>query len=156
MSLMAVVLVVLTGAVFPVLLWTIGRAVTATGGRAPGSRGQPRQYLAGRLDGVRIAALIDGGDELLVSLTTPATNANPATGGALAQVFRVTASECSLGRVRRWRGEATILRGYLSPDGATSLPIPRWAGTPPANQLPPSPGRLASGQSQDQAPSDDS
>ena len=73
-------------------------------------------------------ALIDVGDELLVSLTTQATNANPATSCALAQVFRVTASECSLGRVRRWRDKATVLRGYLSHDGAIVLADPVLGG----------------------------
>jgi hypothetical protein len=33
-----------------------------------------------------------------------------AASGALAQMLRVTASECSLGRVRRWHDEATLLR----------------------------------------------
>jgi hypothetical protein len=52
--------------------------------------------MAGRLDDVRITALIDGGDELLVSLTTPAADESQATARPLARVFRVTASECSL------------------------------------------------------------
>src|SRR5262249_18949624 len=86
MSPIAVVLVILTGAAFPVLLWTIGRAVAAIGGHAPGSRGQPRQYLAGRLDGGRITALLNGGDEPLVDLATPATTANPASTGSLTRM----------------------------------------------------------------------
>jgi hypothetical protein len=157
MSPTAVVLVILAGAAFPVLLWTIGRAVAAMGGRAPGSGGQPRQYLAGRLDGVRITALIDGGDELLVSLTTQATNADPASSGALAQVFRVTASQCSLGRVRRWRDEATLLRGYLSHDGAIMLADPALGGNAacePATTVTWQASKRAI--SQDQAPPDDS
>jgi hypothetical protein len=127
MSPTAVVLIVLAAAAFPVLLWAIGRMVTAMGARAPYSRGQ-KQYLAGRLDGVRITALIDGGDELLVILTAPATNAPLAAAGPLAQVFRVTASECSLARVRRWRDEATLLRAYLSHDGALMLADPMLGG----------------------------
>lgn len=71
MSLTAVVLAVLTAAAFPPLLWAIGRAVTAMGEHAP--YGRSHQYLAGRLYGVRITALIDGGDELLVSLVTQTT-----------------------------------------------------------------------------------
>src|SRR5207237_4608894 len=63
-----VVLVVLTAAGFPLLLWAIGRMVTAMAERVSCSHGR-KQYLAGRPDGVRITALIDGGDELLVSLT---------------------------------------------------------------------------------------
>jgi hypothetical protein len=43
-------------------------------------------------------------------------------------VFRVTASECSLGRVRRWREEGTPLRGYLSEDGAIMLADPVLGG----------------------------
>lgn len=66
MSPTAIVLIVATALTFPLLLWAIGRMVTATGERAPYSRGR-KQYLAGRLYGVRITALIDGGDELLVT-----------------------------------------------------------------------------------------
>jgi len=122
----AVGLMVLTAVAFPLLLWAIGRAVTAIGERAPYSRS--RHYLAGRLDDVRITALIDGGDELLVSLTAPATGAALADSGLLAEVFRVTASECSLGRVRRWRDEGTLLRAYLSHDGALMLAEPMLGG----------------------------
>jgi hypothetical protein len=126
MSPTAVVPLVVTAAAFPLLLWAIGRTVTAMGERAPYSRS--RHYLAGRLDGVRITALIDGGDELLVNLTAPATSAPLAAAGPLAQVFRVTASECSLARVRRWRDEATLLRAYLSHDGALMLADPMLGG----------------------------
>src|SRR6266516_847621 len=112
MSPTAVVLVVAAAAAFPLLLWAIRRAVTVTGKRAPYGRGR-KQYLAGRLYGIRISALIDGGDELLVSLTTPATDDSQAA-RPLDKVFRVTASECSLARVRRWRDEGTLLRAYLS------------------------------------------
>jgi len=49
MSPAAVVLAVLTAAAFPLLLWAIGRAVTAMGERAPGSGGRSRhhRHLAG-------------------------------------------------------------------------------------------------------------
>jgi hypothetical protein len=110
MSTTADVLVVLTAVGFPLLLWAIGRAVTATGERAPHGLGRPRQYLAGRLDAVQITALIDGGDEVLVSLSTKTTDEPQAVSGPLAKVFRLTASECSLPRVRRWRDEGTVLR----------------------------------------------
>jgi hypothetical protein len=100
MSPATVVLIVLAAAAFPLLLWAIGRTVTATAERAPYSRS--RQYLAGRLDGVRITALIEGGDELLVSLTAPAADESQAVSRPLDKVFRVTARECSLVRVRRW------------------------------------------------------
>jgi hypothetical protein len=43
-------------------------------------------------------------------------------------VFRVTASECSLARVRRWRDEGTVLRAYLSEDGALMLADPALGG----------------------------
>jgi hypothetical protein len=118
----AVVLVVATAAAFPLLLWAIGRGVTAAASRAPSAAGRPRQYLAGRLYGVWITALIDGEDELLVSLVTE-DGQDP-----LAGVFRVTASECSLGRVRRWREEGTSLRGYLSENGAIMLADPVLGG----------------------------
>jgi hypothetical protein len=77
---------------------------------------------------VQITALIDGGDELLVSLTTPATDNPRAVGIPLAKVFRVTAGECSLPRVRRWREEGTLLRAYLSDDGAVMLADPALGG----------------------------
>src|SRR5262249_24325688 len=91
-----VVLGSLAPAAFPPLLGAIGRAVTVMGEHAPYSRDR-KQYLAGRLDGARITALIDGGDELLVSLT-PATDESQAASGPPDKVFRVTASECSLDR----------------------------------------------------------
>jgi hypothetical protein len=91
MSATTVVLVVLTAAGFPLLLWAIGRAVTAAGERAAHGLGRSRQYLAGRLNGVQITALIEDGDELLVGLGTQATDAHPAAGGLLAKVFRATA-----------------------------------------------------------------
>jgi len=126
MSLTAVVLVALAPAAFPLLLWAIGRAVTVMGEHAPYSRDR-KQYLAGRLDGARITALIDGGDELLVSLT-PATDESQAASGPPDKVFRVTASECSLDRIRRWRDEASPLRAYLSDDGALMLADPTLGG----------------------------
>jgi hypothetical protein len=121
----AVAVAVLIGAAFPLLLWAIGRAVTAMGERAPSSRGR-KQYLAGRLYGVRITALIDGGDELLVSLAT--ANECQAASRPLDTVFHVTASQCSLARVRRWRDEGTLLRAYLSLDGALMLADPALGG----------------------------
>jgi hypothetical protein len=120
MSPKAVVVVVLSAAAFPLLLWAIGRAVTAMGKRVPCSRGR-KQYLAGTLHGVRITALVDGGGELLVSLATTTTNESQPPGRPLNKVFRVTARECSLDRVRRWRDENTLLRAYLGHDGALML-----------------------------------
>jgi hypothetical protein len=123
----AVAVAVLLAAAFPLLLWAIGRAVTVMGERAPSSRGR-KQYLAGRLYGVRITALIDGGDELLVSLATTTANECQAASRPLDKVFRVTARECSLARVRRWRDEGTLLRAYLSLDGALMLADPALGG----------------------------
>jgi hypothetical protein len=157
MSTTTVVLVVLTAAGFPLLLWAIGRAVTAAGERAPHGLGRPRQYLAGRLDRVQITTLIDGGDELLVSLTTQITDEPRAVSRPLAKVFRVTASECSLPRVRRWRDEGTVLRAYLTDDGALMLADPVLGGNAACE-----PATKATWQdpkpaiSQDQAPPDDS
>jgi hypothetical protein len=122
-----VVALALTVVGLPLLLWVIGHAVTAAAERGAHGRGVARQYLAGRLDGVRISSLVDGGDELLVSLSTRA--ADTAKGMAeLTPVFRVTARECSLTRVRRWRDEGTVLRGYLSTDGAIMLADPMLGG----------------------------
>jgi hypothetical protein len=156
MSTTAVVLVVLSAAGFPLLLWAIGRAVTAAGERAPHGLGRPRQYLAGRLDGLQIT-LIDGGDELLVGLSIQATDTTQATGDLLANVFRVTANECSLPRVRRWRDEGTLLLAYLSHDGAIMLADPALGANAACE-----PATTATWQdrkptiSQDQSPSDDS
>jgi hypothetical protein len=128
MNATAVALTAVTAAGFTLLLWAIGRAVTAVGERAPYGLGRPRQYLAGRLDRVRITALVDGEDELLVSLAARAANTPRVNGDPLAAVFRVTASECSLARVRRWRNEGTWLRAYLSKDGAVMLADPVLGG----------------------------
>jgi len=46
-------------------------------------------------------------------------------------VFRITASTCSLTRVRRWRDESTPLRAYLSYDGAIMLADPALGGNAP-------------------------
>jgi hypothetical protein len=157
MSSTAVVLVVLSAAGFPLLLWAIGRAVTAAGERAPHGLGRPRQYLAGRLDRVQITALIDGGDELLVGLSTQDADATQATSNLPANVYRVTASECSLPRVRRWRDEGTLLRAYLSHDGAVMLADPVLGGNAACE-----PATTATWQnhkptiSQDRSPPDDS
>jgi hypothetical protein len=72
-------------------------------------------------------------------------------------VFRVTASECSLPRVRRWREEGTLLRAYLSEDGALMLADPVLGGNAACE-----PATSATWQdrkpaiSQDQSPPDDS
>jgi hypothetical protein len=110
----------LTAAGLVLLLWVIGRAVTAAGNRIPPAQGRSRHYLAGRLDGVQITTIIDYGDELLVSLATQ--------DAPLAGVFRITASTCSLTRVRRWHDERTPLRAYLSHDGAIMLADPALGG----------------------------
>ncbi|HEX9537463.1 MAG TPA: hypothetical protein VGA04_04725 [Streptosporangiaceae bacterium] len=120
MSITAIVLAVLTAVAFPLLLWVIGRGVTAVASRAPAAAGRSRQYLAGRLYGVQVIAAVACADELLVSLTQ--------TAGEIAGAFRVSASECSLARVERWRDEGTLLRGYLSEDGAIMLADPVLGG----------------------------
>jgi hypothetical protein len=128
MSATAVVLVVLTAAAFPLLLWAIGRAVTAVGERVPDGLGRRHQYLAGRLDGVRIIATVEGENEFLVTVATQTADATRSTGDPLAGVFGVTAGECSLTRVRRWRNEGTPLRACLSKDGAVMLADPVLGG----------------------------
>jgi hypothetical protein len=123
MSTTAISLIALTVAGLVLLLWVIGRAVTAAGSRIPPAQGRSRHYLADRLDGVRITALIDYDDELLVGLA--------AQDAALAGVFRITARTCSLARVRRWHDETTPLRAYLSHDGAIMLADPALGGNAP-------------------------
>jgi hypothetical protein len=123
MSTTAVFLTALTAAGLVLLLWVIGRAVTAAGNRIAPGQGRSRHYLAGRLDGVQITAIIDYGDELLVSLAT--------RDAQLAAVFRIAASTCSLTRVRRWHDESTPLRAYRSYDGAVMLADPALGGNAP-------------------------
>ena len=93
------------------------------------AQGRSRHYLAGRLDGVQITTIIDYGDELLVNLAT--------RDAPLATVFRITATTCSLTRVRRWHHESTPLRAYLSHDGAIMLADPALGGNAPCE--PPTP-----------------
>ena len=129
MSSTAIFLTALTAAGLVLLLWVIGRAVTAAGNRVSSADSRSRHYLAGRLDGVQITAIIDYDDELLVSLATQ--------DAPLAGVFRITASTCSLTRVRRWHDESTPLRAYLSHDGAIMLADPALGGNAPCE--PPTP-----------------
>jgi hypothetical protein len=77
---------------------------------------------------MRIITLVDGGDELLISSSTPDTGTTRATTDPLAPVFRVAATQCSLTRVRRWHDERTVLRAYLSNDGAIMLADPMLGG----------------------------
>ena len=138
MSTTAIFLTALITAGLVLLLWVIGRAVTAAGNRIAPAQGGSRHYLAGRLDGVQITTIIDYGDELLVSLAT--------RDAPLAAVFRITASTCSLTRVRRWHDESTPLRAYLSHDGALMLADPALGGNAPCE--PPTPDTY---QARDQA-----
>ena len=146
MSTTAVVLVALSAAGFPLLLWAIGRAVTAAGERARHGLGRPRQYLAGRLDGLQITALIDGGDELLVGLGTQDADANQATRPRPTCSVSPPASAPCPGS-----GAGGMKVPFCSPTSATTAPscspIPCWAAMPPASQPPPPPGRTASRQS---------
>jgi hypothetical protein len=128
MTTATVILAVLAAAGFPVLLWATGRAVTALAARVPADSRRPPHYLAGRLDGIQITTVIDGHDELLVTLTTTSTQA---TRSPLAGIFRITAHDCSLTRVKRWHHEHTTLRAHLSPDGAIMLADPALGGNAP-------------------------
>lgn len=121
MSRTAVVLAAITAAGFPLLLWAIGRAVTAIGTRVAPAPSRPHQYLAGGLHAVRITTVVVCHDELLVSLATQADR-------PLAGVFRVTASEHSLARVIRWGDEGTPLRARTGQDGAIMLADPALGG----------------------------
>jgi hypothetical protein len=121
MSTTAIIWAAAAAAGCPLLLWATGQAVTAIGARVLSAGVRPRQYLAGRLYGVRVTTVVACDGELLVSLATQA-------GGPLAGVFRVTASECSLARVIRWHHERTPLRGHLSQDGAIMFADPALGG----------------------------
>jgi hypothetical protein len=121
MTTTAIAFAALAAAAFPLLLWAIGRAVTAAGSRVPPSGARPRQYLAATLTGVRITAVVTGDGELLATLAAPGY-------GRLAATYRISASECSLARVIRWRDENTRLRACLSQDGAIMLADPALGG----------------------------
>jgi hypothetical protein len=149
---MAVLVLAAAGAAaFGVLLWGIGRAVTAVAATVPpGSAGRDRQYLAGRLDGVRITSLLAGDGEFLVTLAVPGA------GGSLDTMYRITAAEWPPERVMRWYYGGALLRGYLSGDGALMLADPVLggnAGCEPFMTIP----RLARepAGSPDQLPTDD-
>lgn len=135
MSTTAISLIALIAEGVVLLLWAIGRAVTAAGNRVSSADSRSRHYLAGRLDGVRISAMVVYDDELLVSLA--------ARDASLAGVFRITASTCSLTRVRRWRDEGTPLRAHLSHDGAVMLADPMLGATPAASRPSQTPGTPA-------------
>jgi hypothetical protein len=148
-SITSIVVAAAAAAGFVLLLWAIGRGMTAAAAWVPSAGGRSRQYLAGRLYGVRITTVVVYDGELLVSLATQAD-------GPLAGIFRVTASQCSLDRVRRWRDEGTPLRGYLSHDGAVMLADPMLGGN--AACEPSITIALQAGQRpapQDQAPTED-
>jgi hypothetical protein len=123
MSTTAIFLTALTAAGLVLLLWVIGRTVTAAGNRIPPAQVRSRHYLAGRLDGVQITTIIGYGDELLVSLAVQ--------DALLAGVFRITATTCSLTRVRRWHDESIPLRAYRSHGGAIMLADPALGGNAP-------------------------
>jgi hypothetical protein len=116
----AIVVAAVAAAGFALLLWAIGRAVTAVASRVDAS-GRSRQYLAGRADGVHVITVVACDDEFLVTLAAPA-------GGRLPGVFRVAAAQWPLGRVSRWQEEGTPLRAYLSQDGAVMLADPVLGG----------------------------
>jgi hypothetical protein len=122
-----IVLLVLTAAGFPLLLWAIGRGVTAVGARVPSAAGHRRRYLAGRLTGVQVVAVAGGEGELLVTLAAGGADTG-AAGDPLAGVFRVDGGAWSLARVARWQEEGTLLRAYLSSDGAVVLADPVLGG----------------------------
>jgi hypothetical protein len=122
MSTTAIALAAAGAAGFVLLLWAIGRAVTAIAARVPSAHGQSRQYLAGRLDGLQVTTAVAYDGELLVGLTGQAA-------GRLAGVFSIAAGTCSLGRVMRWCDEGTPLRAYLSQDGGIMLTDPVLGGS---------------------------
>ena len=116
-------------------------------GKCQSLQARLRAYVAGRISEVHK-------QQAELSQTT---DAHPAAGDLLAKVFRLTASECSLPRVRRWREEGTLLRAYLSHDGALMLADPVLSGNAACE-----PATTATWQdpkpaiSHDQSPSDDS
>jgi hypothetical protein len=110
------------------VLWATGRIVTRAGAKVSGGVSEPRQYLAGRLDGVLITYIADSPDGLLVRLTAQGT-------GPSAGLFCVTAAP-SPARVWRWRVESTPLRAYLSRDEAIMLADPVLGGNAACEPLP--------------------
>ncbi|MHB2023777.1 MAG: hypothetical protein ACYCO3_10675 [Mycobacteriales bacterium] len=105
---------------FALVVWAAGRALTALAARNPSCR--TRQYLAGRVDRLRIAAVVAYEDELLVTL---AADVHPELA---ARAWRVAADASARTRLERWLDDATPLRAYRSADGAIMLADPVWGG----------------------------
>lgn len=116
MTIITAVLAVAAG--FALSAWAATRALNWAAARFPADPAADRQYLAGRVDGVRVTSLLACGDELLVTLTAPAGSGLPD------RVYRVTGDAYCRARVRRWRAAGRPLRGYLSADGAVMLADP--------------------------------
>jgi hypothetical protein len=110
------------------VLWAIGRAVTAAGSRRPAAAAPSRHYLAGRVHGVRITVVVAYEDELL---------AGPDTGRRDDRV-----AGCSRSRATGTAGLASSagivrVRGCAATSARTELscsPIRSWAATPPASR----------------------
>jgi hypothetical protein len=117
-----IVWAVLGAAGFVLLLWAMGRGVTAVAARVGSADSESRRYSSERLDGVRITAVVAGDGELLVSLAA-------GTGGPLGGVLRIAAAESSLARVVRWADKGTPLRACLSQDGTVLLADPALKGS---------------------------
>jgi hypothetical protein len=91
----------------------------------PAPAAPERQYLAGRLDGARIAGIAGYEDGLLINFA-----ARPGH-GQLAGPFRVTGGQYAHARARRWHTAGTPLHAYLSADGAIALVDPHLGGRVP-------------------------
>jgi hypothetical protein len=113
--------VILTMA-FALMVWTAGRALTALAARNPSASCGTRQYLAGRVDQLRIAAVVAYEDELLVTLTADAQTE------LAARAWRVAADVSARTRLERWLDDAAPLRAYRSADGAIMLADPVLGG----------------------------
>jgi hypothetical protein len=98
--------VTITAATMAVTILLLTLAAIAGLSTTPARRAAPaapeRRYLAGRLDGVRIADIGDYEDSLLISFT-----ARPGH-GQLAGPFRVTGGQYAHARARRWHPPARL------------------------------------------------
>lgn len=115
-TIITVVLAVTAG--FTFFAWAATRALNWAAARLPADPAAERQYLAGRVYGVRVTSLLACGDELLVTLAAAAGSGLPD------RVYRVTGDAYCRARVQRWRAAGRPLRGYLGADGAIMLADP--------------------------------
>lgn len=107
---------------FPLAVWPEGRALLAVVARTTSEAVTGRLYQSGRVDRLRINAVIVYDDELLDSSGAHFPLDLPP------RAWRVAANASARTRLERWLEDATALRAYRSDDGAITLADRVWGG----------------------------